>query len=157
MTETSPMASVARVPPSVEDPRRAFRLRAMRAASLPLVEYRVDEDAGGELQVRGPTIAGAYYEDETGAEKFTDDGWLKTGDVAEVEDGAFIKLVDRTKDLVKSGGEWISSVELENAIMGHPEVARGRGRRRGGRSLGRAAVRLHRATRRERARRRRSA
>ncbi len=89
---------------------------------VPFVEYRVDEEAGGELQVRGPTIASAYYEDETGAEKFTEDGWLRTGDVAELTHGAFIKLVDRTKDLVKSGGEWISSVELENVIMAHPEV-----------------------------------
>jgi acyl-CoA synthetase (AMP-forming)/AMP-acid ligase II len=87
------------------------------------VEFRVDEEAGGELQVRGPTIASAYYNDESGAEKFTDDGWLRTGDVAEIEHGSFIKLVDRTKDLVKSGGEWISSVELENAIMAHPEIA----------------------------------
>jgi acyl-CoA synthetase (AMP-forming)/AMP-acid ligase II len=77
---------------------------------------------GGELEVRGSTIARAYYNDETGADKFTEDGWLRTGDVAEVKDGAFIKLVDRTKDLVKSGGEWISSVELENAIMAHPDV-----------------------------------
>ncbi len=123
MTETSPMASVARVPPEVTDEADGYRLRATAGRVLPFVEYRVDEEAGGELQVRGPTIAAAYYEDETGAEKFTDDGWLKTGDVAELSDGAFIKLVDRTKDLVKSGGEWISSVELENVIMGHPDVA----------------------------------
>jgi fatty-acyl-CoA synthase len=89
---------------------------------VPLVEFRVDEQSGGELQVRGPTIASSYYEDETSAEKFTDDGWLRTGDVAEARDDAVIKLVDRTKDLVKSGGEWISSVELENAIMAHPDV-----------------------------------
>jgi fatty-acyl-CoA synthase len=86
------------------------------------VEFRVDEEAGGELQVRGPTIARAYYNDDSAAEKFTDDGWLRTGDVAEIKHGAHIKLVDRTKDLVKSGGEWISSVELENAIMAHPDV-----------------------------------
>jgi fatty-acyl-CoA synthase len=67
-------------------------------------------------------VASAYYNDETGAEKFTEDGWLRTGDVAELERGAMIKLVDRTKDLIKSGGEWISSVELENAIMAHPGV-----------------------------------
>ncbi len=123
MTETSPMASVSRVPPGVEDPEQAMRLRATQGRVVPFVEYRVDEAGGGELQVRGPTIASSYYEDETGAEKFTSDGWLKTGDVAELTDGPFIKLVDRTKDLVKSGGEWISSVELENVIMAHPEVA----------------------------------
>ncbi len=123
MTETSPMASISRIPqggPSEGD--EAYAIRATQGRVIPLVDFRVDEDAGGELQVRGPTIARAYYNDETGAEKFTDDGWLKTGDVAEIEQGQMIKLVDRTKDLIKSGGEWISSVELENAIMAHPDV-----------------------------------
>jgi len=123
MTETSPLASISRVPPDVADEDEAYRLRAMQGRVMPLVEARVDEESGGELQVRGPTIASAYYEDETGAEKFTQDGWLRTGDVAELEHDACIKLVDRTKDLVKSGGEWISSVELENVIMGHADVA----------------------------------
>ena len=123
MTETSPMASVSRVPvgaPSEGD--AAYKIRAMQGRVVPLVDFRVDEEAGGELQVRGPTIAASYYNDDTGAEKFTEDGWLRTGDVAEIEPGAIIKLVDRTKDLIKSGGEWISSVELENAIMAHPDV-----------------------------------
>jgi fatty-acyl-CoA synthase len=123
MTETSPMASVSRVPPgSVSDDDEAYAVRAMQGRVVPFVEFRVDEQSGGELEVRGPTIASAYYNDETGADKFSDDGWLRTGDVAEVKHGAIIKLVDRTKDLVKSGGEWISSVELENVIMGHPDV-----------------------------------
>ncbi|HEY5317115.1 MAG TPA: long-chain fatty acid--CoA ligase, partial [Solirubrobacteraceae bacterium] len=123
MTETSPMASVSRVPPGARrDPDQAYAIRAMQGRVLPFVEFRIDEEAGGELQVRGPTIARSYYHDDTGAEKFTEDGWLRTGDVAEIADDAFIKLVDRTKDLVKSGGEWISSVELENAIMANPEV-----------------------------------
>ena len=122
MTETSPMASVSRVPPDGPSGDEAYELRAMQGRVVPLVEFRVDEEAGGELQVSGPTIASAYYNDETGAEKFTEDGWLRTGDVAEIRHGSFIKLVDRTKDLVKSGGEWISSVELENAIMAHPDV-----------------------------------
>src|SRR5204862_7331493 len=82
----------------------------------------IDEEGGGELQVRGPFIARAYYNDDTSADKFTDDGWLRTGDVAELRHGSYIHLVDRTKDLVKSGGEWISSVELENEIMAHPQV-----------------------------------
>jgi fatty-acyl-CoA synthase len=125
MTETSPIASIARVPNAAaaagEDER--YRLRAMQGRVVPLVDFRVDEEAGGELQVHGPWIARDYYNDETSREKFTPDGeWLKTGDVAEVQDGAVIKLVDRTKDLVKSGGEWISSVELENEIMAHPDV-----------------------------------
>ncbi len=125
MTETSPMASVSRVPASSAaegDSDEAYAIRAMQGRVIPLVDFRLDEEAGGELQVRGPTIAAAYYNDEAGAEKFSRDGWLRTGDVAEVKDGAIIKLVDRTKDLVKSGGEWISSVELENEIMAHPEV-----------------------------------
>jgi fatty-acyl-CoA synthase len=122
MTETSPLASVSRVPAGVDDPEEAYKLRALAGKVMPLVDFRIDAESGGELQVKGPTIAAAYYEDETSAEKFTDDGWLRTGDVAEVERGSIIKLVDRTKDLVKSGGEWISSVELENVIMGHPDV-----------------------------------
>jgi fatty-acyl-CoA synthase len=122
MTETSPMASVCRVPPGVAEGDEAYAIRALQGRVAPLVEFRVDPDAGGELQVRGPTVASAYYHDDSEAAKFTDDGWLRTGDVAEVVPTAIIKLVDRTKDLVKSGGEWISSVELENAIMAHPDV-----------------------------------
>ncbi len=122
MTETSPMASVCHVPPDGPTGDEAYAIRAMQGKVVPLVDSRVDDDAGGELQVRGPTVASAYYNDESGAEKFTDDGWLRTGDVAEMQPAAIIKLVDRTKDLVKSGGEWISSVELENVIMAHPDV-----------------------------------
>jgi fatty-acyl-CoA synthase len=122
MTETSPMASVSRVPPGSFEDEEEYAIRATQGRVVPLVEFRADAAAGGELQVRGPTVASAYYDDETGAEKFTEDGWLRTGDVAEIERGAMIKLVDRTKDLIKSGGEWISSVELENAIMAHPDV-----------------------------------
>ena len=123
MTETSPLAATSRLPAAVElSDDEAYALRASQGRVLPLVEFRIDEDSGGELQVRGPWIARAYYQDPSGDEKFTDDGWLRTGDVAELVRDAFIKLVDRTKDLVKSGGEWISSVELENAIMAHPDV-----------------------------------
>lgn len=122
MTETSPMASLCRLPPGGPEGEEAYSLRAMQGRVVPLVDFRVDADAGGELQVRGPTVARAYYNDDSGAEKFTDDGWLRTGDVAEIEGPGMIKLVDRTKDLIKSGGEWISSVELENAIMSHPDV-----------------------------------
>jgi acyl-CoA synthetase (AMP-forming)/AMP-acid ligase II len=123
MTETSPLAATSRVPAGV-DPTSddGYALRASVGRILPLIDFRVDTDAGGELQVRGPWIASAYYEDRDGGRKFTDDGWLRTGDVAELQHGSYIKLVDRTKDLVKSGGEWISSVELENAVMAHPEV-----------------------------------
>jgi acyl-CoA synthetase (AMP-forming)/AMP-acid ligase II len=124
MTETSPLAAVSR-PPSdsagmSEDD--LYALRACQGRVLPLVDFRIDEEAGGELQVRGPWIAREYYEDPESGEKFTQDGWLRTGDVAELRHGSYVKLVDRTKDLVKSGGEWISSVELENEIMAHPDV-----------------------------------
>ena len=123
MTETSPLAATSRLPGDVElSDDEAYALRACQGCVLPLVEFRIDEQAGGELQVRGPWIAREYYDDPSGADKFTDDGWLRTGDVAELRHGSYIRLVDRTKDLVKSGGEWISSVELENAIMAHPEV-----------------------------------
>jgi fatty-acyl-CoA synthase len=123
MTEMSPLGSVSR--PAAEaapDEDSWYARRASQGHIQPLVEFRIDEETGGELQVRGPFVARAYYADSEGQDKFTADGWLRTGDVAELTDGSYIKLVDRTKDLVKSGGEWISSVELENEIMGHPDV-----------------------------------
>jgi fatty-acyl-CoA synthase len=124
MTETSPLASNSR-PPADSDglsEDEVYGLRACQGRIQPLVDFRIDEEGGGELHVRGPFIASDYYDDPSSREKFTEDGWLRTGDVAELERGSYIHLVDRTKDLVKSGGEWISSVELENQIMGHPDV-----------------------------------
>jgi fatty-acyl-CoA synthase len=124
MTETSPLAAVSRLPAEHDlHGDAAYELRSTQGRPLPLVETRIDAAGGGELQVRGPWIAAGYYEaGPDGAEKFTEDGWLRTGDVAEMRDLHYIRLVDRTKDLVKSGGEWISSVDLENAIMAHPDV-----------------------------------
>jgi fatty-acyl-CoA synthase len=124
MTETSPLAANSRPPSDAGELTEGelYALAACQGRIQPLVEFRIDEEAGGELQVRGPFIARDYYDDPTSREKFTDDGWLRTGDVAELVHGSYIRLVDRTKDLVKSGGEWISSVELENAIMAHPDV-----------------------------------
>ena len=123
MTETSPLAATSRPPSGAElSDDEAYALRACQGRTLPLVDSRVDEEGGGELQVRGPWVARAYYKDPDSSGRFTADGWLRTGDVARYERGSYIKLVDRTKDLVKSGGEWISSVELENAIMAHPDV-----------------------------------
>jgi fatty-acyl-CoA synthase len=101
---------------------------------VPLVELRIaepdngtvlpwDDQVSGEVQVRGPWIARSYYHDPRGAASFTPDGWLRTGDVAAVSPDGYVRLVDRTKDLIKSGGEWISSVELENHLMAHPDVA----------------------------------
>ncbi len=82
-----------------------------------------DGESSGELQVRGPWIARSYYNDDRAADSFTEDGWLKTGDVATIDGDGYIRLVDRTKDLIKSGGEWISSVEIENELMAHPKIA----------------------------------
>jgi len=124
MTETSPLAATTHLPGDTElSGDDAYALRASQGRVLPLVEFRIDEESGGELQVRGPFVARSYYADESQRDRFTEDGWLRTGDVAELRHGSYIGLVDRTKDLVKSGGEWISSVELENAIMAHPDIA----------------------------------
>jgi fatty-acyl-CoA synthase len=136
MTETSPVASVCRVKRALRDqPDDALAdLRATQGLPVPGVDARIvgpdsgdelawDGTTSGELQVRGPWIAATYYDDPRADESFTKDGWLRTGDVAVVSPEGYIRLVDRTKDLVKSGGEWISSVELENEIMAHPKVA----------------------------------
>jgi fatty-acyl-CoA synthase len=136
MTETSPLASVCRVKSTLagEDEDALADLRAAQGLPAPLVELRIvdpgsddvlpwDGEARGELQAAGPWIAAGYYNDDRSADSFTEDGWLRTGDVATISPNGYVRLVDRTKDLVKSGGEWISSVELENAIMGHPKVS----------------------------------
>ena len=121
---------------------RRYALRAWQGRIQPLVDFRIDEEAGGELQVRGPFIARDYYDDPTSREKFTEDGWLRTGDVAELRHGSYIHLVDRTKDLVKSGGEWISLGRARERDHGPPRRARGGGHRRARREVERAAVRV---------------
>jgi fatty-acyl-CoA synthase len=135
MTETHPVASggtlAARYQDADEETRAARRARA----GLPLfgLEARIvdadtlepqphDDVATGELQVRGPWCAKDYYNPDAGVELSTPDGWMKTGDVAAMDEFGNIRIADRTKDLIKSGGEWISSVDLENAIMSHPAV-----------------------------------
>jgi fatty-acyl-CoA synthase len=136
MTETSPIASVCRVRSTLTDKpeEELAEIRSTQGLIAPLLEFRIvdpstmdeqpwDGEARGELQVSGPWIARTYYNDPRSGESFTKDGWLRTGDVATVSPEGYIHLVDRTKDLVKSGGEWISSVELENEIMAHPKVA----------------------------------
>ncbi len=135
MTETSPLATVsyarAELRDSGDDER--FRRAAMAGVPVPLVDVRIRDEAGvdapwdgvsmGEVQVRGPFITGAYHEVPVAPDKFTPDGWLRTGDVATMDELGFMRITDRTKDLIKSGGEWISSVDLENALMAHPAVA----------------------------------
>jgi fatty-acyl-CoA synthase len=136
MTETSPVATTGRIKSTLMD-RSDDELADLRAAQglpIPLVDLRIvdpgtdevlpwDGEARGELQAAGPWVAAGYYNDDRSPDSFTEDGWLRTGDVATISPDGYVRLVDRTKDLVKSGGEWISSVELENAIMGNPKVA----------------------------------
>ena len=134
MTETSPMGTICRVPVELDgasdDEQYEFRVR--QGIPSPFVEIRArgedgelipwDDEAMGELEVRGPWVAAAYHGGR-GAEKFTDDGWFQTGDVVRINPRGCIRIADRSKDLVKSGGEWISSVDLENNLMAHPAVA----------------------------------
>jgi fatty-acyl-CoA synthase len=137
MTETSPVASSGHIKSTLDaaldDDGRA-ELRTTVGQPLLGIEARIvdlgsgeeqpwDGESSGELQVRGPWVIAGYYNDPRSPESFTDDGWLKTGDVASIDRHGYIQLRDRTKDVIKSGGEWISSVELENEIMAHPKVA----------------------------------
>ena len=137
MTETSPIASTGHIKSYLLDSMSTEELADQRATVgliAPGVEFRIvepgttnalpwDGETSGELQVTGPWIVRDYYNHPGSQESFTEDGFLRTGDVAVVDAEGYIRLVDRTKDLVKSGGEWISSVELENEIMSHPKVA----------------------------------
>jgi fatty-acyl-CoA synthase len=134
MTETGPVTAMSTVR-SYHRSRSAdevMHVRTAQGTAVPLVDVRiVDMDTGegiapgaatsGELQVKGPWIAGAYHGGR-GADSFTADGWLRTGDIGTIDAEGYIRLVDRAKDMIKSGGEWISSVGLENAIMAHPSV-----------------------------------
>jgi len=129
MTETSPLAALAR-PPADVPKEEQLDWRAMAGRVVPGVELRItdfagralpwDDEAVGEIEVRGPWVTASYYRDDSG-ERFHD-GWLRTGDVGTVNDRGFIRITDRVKDVIKSGGEWISSVEIENALMAHPDV-----------------------------------
>ena len=121
MTETSPMVTIARVPPRVTDPEEQWSYRVKQGRVLPWSEIRLSEDAR-EIEARGPWIAARYYEDPSGDDKFTEDGWLRTGDIGELDDEGYIRITDRSKDLIKSGGEWISSVEVETLLIDHPAV-----------------------------------
>ncbi|MFC8517507.1 long-chain fatty acid--CoA ligase [Streptomyces sp. NPDC057257] len=138
MTETSPLGTVARPPAHAVGTDEEFAYRLTQGRFPAGVEARLsgpggerlpwDGESAGELEVRGPWIAGAYYNGPDGeplrpADKFSEDGWLKTGDVGTISPDGFLTLTDRAKDVIKSGGEWISSVDLENALMSHPDVA----------------------------------
>ena len=133
MTETTPIATVCTMKAHVKLRSREeqYELRAKQGLPSPFVEMRIVGDEGevkwdgltpGELQVKGPFVAASYH-GLSDRSKWSDDGWLRTGDVATIDRDGYMKITDRTKDLIKSGGEWISSVDLENAIVAHPAVA----------------------------------
>jgi fatty-acyl-CoA synthase len=133
MTETTPLGTVCRPGSRASKlPEAArFELRASQGTAVPLVDVRAVGDHGeepwdgksmGELHVRGPCVARGYFRNAAEADKFTMDGWFRTGDVVTIDPEGFVRITDRSKDLIKSGGEWISSVELENALMAHPSV-----------------------------------
>jgi fatty-acyl-CoA synthase len=133
MTETTPLGTTAHLKHALqslsEDAQYAYRLK--QGLPAPFVEVRTMTDNGeapwdgatmGELQVRGPWIAAGYHELPAEADKWTADGWFRSGDVATIDAEGYVKITDRTKDLIKSGGEWISSLDLENALAAHPAV-----------------------------------
>ncbi|MDQ3809306.1 MAG: long-chain fatty acid--CoA ligase [Chloroflexota bacterium] len=134
MTELTPLGSISRLRAELANADSEVKLdyRARQGLPAPGVELRaVDADGNevpwdgrtlGELVARGPWVAGSYYKDEQGSRQFAHDGWFRTGDVVTFQPNGYIEIADRTKDLIKSGGEWISSVAVENALMAHPKV-----------------------------------
>jgi fatty-acyl-CoA synthase len=134
MTETSPLGSVGVLTSEIlkRDIETQYDYRAKQGVPSAFVEIRGHNENGmirwdghtmGELEVRGPWISSAYYNTPDQADKFTDDGWFRTGDIVTIESNGYIEIKDRSKDVIKSGGEWISSVALEGMLMGHPAVA----------------------------------
>jgi fatty-acyl-CoA synthase len=134
MTEMSPIGTVARLrrEHDAQGDSEKLHVRASQGYAVPLVEQRHTSDSGavlpwdgttmGELEVRGPWVTKSYFNAPEGADRFTRDGWFKTGDVVTIDSSGYVRICDRSKDVIKSGGEWISSVFLENALMSHPAV-----------------------------------
>jgi fatty-acyl-CoA synthase len=134
MTEMTPLGTASHMPHDLTaaPDEVKYRQRAKQGRPSPFVEIRARNEAGlvawdgttmGELEVRGPWVASAYYNRDDCGDRFTTDGWFKTGDIVTIDGRATVSIQDRSKDLIKSGGEWISSVALESALMGHPAVA----------------------------------
>jgi len=134
MTETTPLGTVCTLSSLVDDAPEdeQYNVRATQGLPGPFIEVRARGDEGfvpwdgesmGELEIRGPWVSGAYFNTEEETDKFTEDGWFKTGDIVTIDENGYVEIQDRTKDLIKSGGEWISSVALENALMAHDAVA----------------------------------
>ena len=133
MTETAPIGTSGGLRPYMSDwpEEKKYEVRARQGWPAPFVEIRLmrpegeaprDGVSSGEIEIRGPWIAASYYNAPDQAHRWAEDGWFRTGDVATMDPDGYIKIVDRAKDLVKSGGEWISSVDLENTLMCHPAV-----------------------------------
>jgi fatty-acyl-CoA synthase len=134
MTETNPVASIATLKPHMEEWDLQDQLDRLETAGIPApgIEVKIVDDVGeelphdgeafGELLIRGPWIAAEYYNDERSPQSF-EDGWLRTGDVCKITPEGYIRITDRAKDVIKSGGEWISSLDVENTLMAHPGVA----------------------------------
>jgi len=133
MTETTPIGTGGSLKGHMLDwpEEKKYEVRSKQGWPAPFVEVRIAKDGTvapwdgqtpGELEVRGPWVAASYYDAPDQAARWSADGWFRTGDIATIDEEGYLKLVDRAKDLVKSGGEWISSVDLENALMGHPAV-----------------------------------
>ena len=134
MTEMSPIGTLARLKSYMRDWREddQYGVRAKQGYPVAGVDLRIVNDEGveqpwdgqsmGEIQVRGPWVLKSYYNNPDAADRFTSDGWFRTGDVAVIDPEGYIQITDRTKDLIKSGGEWISSIDVESMIMGHPKV-----------------------------------
>ncbi len=134
MTEMSPLGTITFLKPELQhlSADERFARYAMAGVPVPVMDLRIVGDDGaelpwdgvavGEIQARGPFIAGGYHEVPHDAARFTADGYLRTGDVAAIDPHGYVRIADRLKDLVKSGGEWISSVDMENLLMGHPSV-----------------------------------
>jgi fatty-acyl-CoA synthase len=134
MTETTPLGTVCHLSTQLDETSddERYRVRAKQGIPGAFIEVRARGDEGfvpwdgeamGELEIRGPWVSGAYFNTEEGSEKFTADGWFRTGDIVTIDPMGYVEIQDRTKDLIKSGGEWISSVALENALMAHDAVA----------------------------------
>ncbi len=134
MTETSPLGTLCAIKPHLpQSGPEHYAIRSTQGFPIPLVEIKAIDEQGkdvpwdgesmGDLVTRGPWIAGSYYKNEAASQDLlTEDGWMRTGDVVTIDGEGYMKITDRAKDLIKSGGEWISSVDLENTLMGHPGV-----------------------------------
>jgi len=134
MTESTPLATWCNLMPHMQcwDEDAKYEVRSRQGRPVPFVELRAvgiqseapwDGKTPGELHLRGPWIASSYFNSPDEQGKWTDDGWLRTGDIATIDPDGYVRICDRSKDIIKSGGEWISSVDLENVLMAHPAVA----------------------------------